>query len=67
VHKPSGQAVAIKMVPIVGDLHNLLREIKIMRECQNEHIVKYFGSYVHEHDLWLVMEFCEHGSILDII
>ena len=38
-----------------------------MRECQNEHIVKYFGSYVQEHDLWLVMEFCEHGSILDII
>ena len=38
-----------------------------MKDCQNEHIVKYYGSYLFDNDLWLIMEYCAWGSILDIM
>ena len=67
LHKQSAQQVAIKIVPVVGDIQNLLREILILKDCQNEHIVKYYGSYLFNNELWLIMEYCSEGSILDIM
>ena len=39
-----------------------------MQQCNdNHHIVKYFGSYFHDSDLWIVMEYCAAGSVSDIM
>lgn len=39
-----------------------------MQQCSDsDHIVKYYGSYFHESDLWIVMEYCAAGSVSDIM
>ncbi len=38
-----------------------------MKECESEYIVKYFGSYLKNNHLWLIMEYCSAGSVIDII
>lgn len=67
LHKDSGRVVAIKQVPVESDLQDILKEISIMQQCENNFIVKCFGSFVKKSDLWIVMEFCGAGSVSDII
>eukprot|EP00961_Rhodomonas_salina_P039683 533053-Rhodomonas_salina.3 len=45
----------------------LKREISILSQCDSPHIVRYFGSYGREHDLWITMEYCNAGSVSDIM
>ncbi|CAD8208571.1 unnamed protein product [Paramecium octaurelia] len=63
----SGKVVAIKIVPTTGELESLKREIQILRDCRSDNIVKYFGSYHSNGQLWLVMEYCAGGSVIDLV
>ena len=38
-----------------------------MSHCQHENIVAYFTSFVAQEELWMVMELCTVGSLLDVI
>lgn len=67
LHKESGQVLAIKQVPIDTDLQEIIKEISIMQQCDSPHVVKYYGSYFKDSDLWIVMEYCGAGSVLDIM
>ena len=67
LHKASGTIVAIKIVPINGEISALKKEISILKECRNPNIVGYIGSYIKESDLWLIMEYCSAGSVADLI
>jgi len=46
-------------------------EIRILQRCSCEHIVGYFDTFEREHrgitTLWVVMEYCELGSVLDMM
>ncbi len=35
--------------------------------CYSQYVVKYYGSYFKNTDLWIVMEFCGAGSVSDIM
>ncbi|XP_038658318.1 serine/threonine-protein kinase 3/4 [Scyliorhinus canicula] len=67
IHKESGQVVAIKQVPVESDLQEIIKEISIMQQCDSPHVVKYYGSYFKNTDLWIVMEYCGAGSVSDLI
>ncbi|GJQ81505.1 hypothetical protein Trydic_g14658 [Trypoxylus dichotomus] len=67
LHKESEQVVAIKQVPVHTDLHKIIIEISCMQECDNPYIVKYYGSYFKNTDLWIVMEYCGGGSVSDVM
>uniref|UniRef100_A0A4W3HPT5 non-specific serine/threonine protein kinase n=1 Tax=Callorhinchus milii TaxID=7868 RepID=A0A4W3HPT5_CALMI len=67
IHKESGQVVAIKQVPVESDLQEIIKEISIMQQCDSCHVVKYYGSYFKNRDLWIVMEYCGAGSVSDLI
>ncbi len=45
----------------------MLKEIKTLKECKNQYIIKYFGSYLKEDELWIVMEYFSGGSVGDIM
>jgi serine/threonine protein kinase len=66
-NRQTSEIVAIKIIPVEGDQDELLREIEILKTCSNAHIINYFGSYFHESDLWIVMEYCGAGSVSDLI
>jgi serine/threonine kinase 3 len=67
VHKESGQLLAIKQVPVDSDLQDIIKEISIMQQCDSPYVVKYYGSYFKNTDLWIVMEYCGAGSVSDIM
>jgi len=53
MHKESGQLLAIKQVPVDSDLQEIIKEISIMQQCDSPYVVKYFGSYFKNADLWV--------------
>ncbi|KAG4076890.1 hypothetical protein HA402_015877 [Bradysia odoriphaga] len=67
LHKESGVVVAIKLVPVESDLHEIIKEISIMQQCDSPYVVRYYGSYFKQCDLWICMEYCGAGSVSDIM
>ena len=64
--------VAVKVMALQADTaEDIKREIKIMRECECEHIVAYLDAFIRQHEmrstLWVVMEYCALGSTLDMM
>ena len=53
LHKETGQVLAIKQVPVDTDLQEIIKEISIMQQCDSKYIVKYYGSYFKNTDLWV--------------
>lgn len=66
IHKKSGDFFAIKIVEIGTEIESIKREISILKGCHNENIVNYFGSYFKDDSLWLIMEYCAGGSVIDL-
>ena len=56
IHKESQQILAIKQVPVDTDLQDLIKEISIMQQCDSPYVVKYYGSYFKNTDLWVSLD-----------
>lgn len=56
LHKESGQVLAIKQVPVDTDLQEIIKEISIMQQCDSPYVVKYYGSYFKNTDLWVRLQ-----------
>jgi serine/threonine protein kinase len=56
LHKESCQILAIKQVPVDTDLQDIIKEISIMQQCDSPYVVKYYGSYFKNTDLWVRCE-----------
>jgi serine/threonine protein kinase len=68
--KSTAEPVAIKLVPLTGggtDIISLFKEMEILGECKSPYVVSYYGAYYKRDHLWLVLEYCEAGSVNDII
>ncbi|XP_022912340.2 mitogen-activated protein kinase kinase kinase kinase 5 isoform X2 [Onthophagus taurus] len=59
---------AIKVIKLEpGDDFGIIQqEILMMRDCQHQNIVAYYGSYLRRDKLWICMEYCGGGSLQDI-
>eukprot|EP00826_Nyctotherus_ovalis_P060777 TRINITY_DN8567_c0_g1_i2.p1 TRINITY_DN8567_c0_g1~~TRINITY_DN8567_c0_g1_i2.p1 ORF type:complete len:428 (-),score=125.64 TRINITY_DN8567_c0_g1_i2:135-1418(-) len=60
--------VAIKKIA-VGDIDvvELKKKFSMVRECLSKYMVKLHCSYLRKGELWLVMEYCDGGSVKDIM
>ncbi|KAJ2320264.1 Protein kinase C signaling pathway involved MAPKK protein, partial [Coemansia sp. RSA 2704] len=74
VHKveyvPRRKIMARKLMAVYPDETNhrqIMRELKLLRQCQSPYIVKYFGAYFSSDDdgqsIAICMEYCEGGSL----
>mmetsp|Transcript_20572 Transcript_20572/g.39094 ORF Transcript_20572/g.39094 Transcript_20572/m.39094 type:complete len:600 (-) Transcript_20572:360-2159(-) len=76
-HKASGAIVAVKVVPNnEGDAEadKIMGEIDILAKCNSPYIVGYFECFVcppkkklDAGEMWIIMEFCDGGSVSDLI
>lgn len=55
------------MIPLDTDLIEIIREIKVLGENDHPNVVRYYGSYLKESHLWIIMEFCGVGSVADVM
>jgi len=77
VHKATGAIVAVKVVPNQeGDeeADKIMGEIDILAKCNSPFIVGYFECFTvppkarnEAGEMWIVMEFCDGGSVSDLI
>lgn len=54
--KKTGELVAVKIVLNEGETA-LENEIRMLKECNSEYVVKYLASYFKDEHLWLIMEY----------
>ena len=61
----TGKPVAIKAIPLnnKNEIASVQSEIEIMKNLNNNHIVRYIGSHKTNDFLYIVMEFAEQGSL----
>ncbi|KAJ3105217.1 Serine/threonine-protein kinase 4 [Phlyctochytrium planicorne] len=67
IHNRTSTVVAIKRIPIENDLDESIKEISIMNNCESVFVVAFYGSYLKDTHLWIVMEYCAAGSVSDIM
>lgn len=70
VHKPSQKECAIKRIDLENsddDIEEIQKEIGILATCHDNHITRYYGCFMYEFELWIVMEYLGGGSCLDLI
>ncbi|KAF2474494.1 Pkinase-domain-containing protein [Lindgomyces ingoldianus] len=66
----TGQLVAIKVIDVENaedEVDDIITEIAILSGMNSPYVTKYYGSYLHGSDLWIVMEFCSGGSCADLM
>jgi serine/threonine protein kinase len=65
----AGEKVALKNldVSLEQNLVTVEHEIRMMRSCSHQNIVKYHGSYIWEGQLWVCMEYMDGGSLTEMI
>ncbi|KAK9817161.1 hypothetical protein WJX72_010545 [[Myrmecia] bisecta] len=67
--KPTGETVAIKIIPL-GEQDEILeiqKEIEMLQACDHPNVVRYLGSWKRQDALWIVMEYCGGGSVSDLM
>jgi len=68
IHKTSSIELAIKSVLLEREEQaEVEKEMEILKDCRHPNVVAYYGCCAHHDYLWILMEFCEMGSILDLM
>ena len=67
-NKITGEIMAAKVCKIENNnSESFLKEINMLKQCDSPYILKYYGSYLKNNTIWILIEFCEGGSLLDIM
>ena len=68
VHRETKKVVAIKKMQVgVNYVTATVKEIKIMKDLKSPFTLKYYGCYNKDDAIWIIMEYCDGGSLQDII
>ncbi|TYH92356.1 hypothetical protein ES332_A13G176600v1 [Gossypium tomentosum] len=62
--------VAIKVIDLEeseDDIEDIQNEISVLSQCRCQYITEYYGSYLHQTKLWLIMEYMAGGSVADLL
>eukprot|EP01127_Copromyxa_protea_P008114 TRINITY_DN1857_c0_g1_i2.p1 TRINITY_DN1857_c0_g1~~TRINITY_DN1857_c0_g1_i2.p1 ORF type:complete len:440 (-),score=61.05 TRINITY_DN1857_c0_g1_i2:30-1349(-) len=60
---------AVKQIAISNsdDISEIENEISILKSCTSPYIVSYYGVYRTNELLWIIMDFCALGSVVDMM
>ena len=72
IHKYTGEKVAIKILDKLKivekeDLERIIREMRMLSELDNEHVIKVYQIYEDDNHYLIIMEYCEGGELFNYI
>lgn len=68
VHNSSEMVLASKVIPLAKqDSVDIMKEVEVLKTCNHPNIVRYFGSCANNGSLWILMDLCSGGSLIDVI
>jgi hypothetical protein len=65
----TGARVAIKRVNLSGHPKKkwIMDEIHVLKKSNHRNIVGYIGSYIHQGEVWIIMEYMAGGNLTDVL
>ncbi|KAI0307085.1 kinase-like domain-containing protein [Multifurca ochricompacta] len=70
MHNETRQIVAIKQIDLEDsddDISEIQQEIANLAQHESEFVTRYYGSFVVNYKLWIIMEYLAGGSCLDLL
>lgn len=71
MNNSTGEFVAIKQIPLEDQsrdsVQSVLQEIDLMKKLNHKHIVKYLDHKITKNHLYIILEYIENGSLLDLV
>ncbi len=71
LNEKDGQRVAVKVMErrlVTGKFSELFKnEVKILKSCQNENIIKIYDIQKSQNNIYMIYEFCNEGDMSDYL
>ena len=69
LHKKTSKIYAAKISNkgINNEIESFKKEINVLKQCNSPYIVHYYNSYIKNNKIWIILEYCDGGALLELI